>query len=70
MTKEELDKFMEDNKDLFDDLALMEEMEKKSIEVFPVKLRECGDGRDENWQKRQCFRAGAMWAVSKYLGDK
>lgn len=32
--------------------------EEQALEVFPVKLRECGDGRDENFINRQCWLLG------------
>lgn len=58
-------KFLDENRELFENLTLMEELDKESMKQFPVKLRDCGDDRDENFIKRQSFRAGAMWAFRK-----
>ncbi len=42
-----------------------DEAREEAFKIFPVKLRECGDGGDENFIKRECFVAGALWVVKK-----
>lgn len=40
-------------------------IDEEALKQFPVKLRGCGDGRDENFVKRECFKAGAYWAFKQ-----
>jgi hypothetical protein len=36
----------------------MNKRDEAALLYFPVYLRECGDGRDENFIKRECFKTG------------
>lgn len=41
------------------------DIKEEALKLFPIKLRECGDGRDENFIKRQCWITGAQWVEKR-----